>query len=222
MFNDRFHRASCVLWVGWLCLTGSAIAGAAASDPEAFQKVCEELQAATRVQADFVETKTLRMLDNPLTSSGTLLFSPQQGVYLVRTEPVRQELLITRSEFIQKDAQGSVQKMKVRSQPAARAFVDVFLSFFSGDRNRWEKAFQAEFEGSVGTWKIELIPHKKSPAAQSLQKIVLKGRGGALDALTLIEANGDQTHTVYTNHQISRNAGDATLPFPTDLKVAAP
>ncbi len=103
------------------------------------------------VQADFVEEKTMRILSRPLESKGTLTFSPQEGVYRVMQEPVHQELLITRSQLVQKDAAGTVQRMKVRGQPAAQVFVDVFLSFFSGDRQAWDKTFDASFSGSDPT-----------------------------------------------------------------------
>ena len=178
------------------------------------------LEAVTQVHADFVEEKTLHLLDHPLRSRGTLLFSPKQGVYRVLLEPVHQEQLITRSQVMQKDAQGTVQRMKVRDQPAARAFVDVFLSFFSGDRSAWNKTFQARFEGSLQDWKIELIPHRKSQAEKALRKILLEGHEGLLDAMTLTETNGDVTRTRYTNQQVARDsAGDAVMPFPTDLKA---
>src|SRR5580704_5293780 len=97
-----------------------------------FQTVCDDLRAVTLVQADFVEEKTMHILSHPLESKGTLTFSPQQGVYRVMMEPVHQELLITRSQLVQKDAAGTVQRISVRGQPAAQVFVDVFLSFFSG------------------------------------------------------------------------------------------
>src|SRR5258708_25958173 len=184
-----------------------------------FQTVCDDLRAVTLVEANFVEEKTLHILSHPLQSKGTILFSPQQGVYRVIQEPLHQELLITHSQFVQKDAQGTVQRMSVRGQPPAQAFVDVFLSFFAGDRRAREKTFDRVFAGSDSDWKIELIPHRKSPAAKALRKIILEGRGGVLDAMTLTETNGDKTYTLYSHQQISHDEKhEASFHFPTDLK----
>jgi hypothetical protein len=209
------------LWVGWLCLGLSARVHALeppAPSTAAFQTVCDDLRAVTRVKAEFVEEKTLHILSHPIQSTGTILFSPQEGVYRIMQQPVHQELLITRSRLVQKDAQGTVQHMSVRGQPAAQAFVDVFLSFFTGDRHGWEKTFDAAFSGSVSDWKIELIPRRKSPAAKTLRKILLEGREGVLDAMTLTETNGDETHTVYTHQQVSHDeTSRASFHFPTDL-----
>src|ERR1700687_4080146 len=144
----------------------------------AFQAVCEDLQTVTRVEADFVEEKTLHILSHPLLSKGTLLFSAQQGVYRVMQEPMHQELLITRTQLVQKDAQGTVQRMSVRGQPAAQVFVDVFLSFFAGYRREWEKTFAAIFSGAENNWKIDMIPRRGSPAAKALRKITLEGHEG--------------------------------------------
>jgi outer membrane lipoprotein-sorting protein len=203
-----------------LCLSQMVLAAEPqASLPAAFQVVSDDLRAVTLVQADFVEEKTMHILSHPLESKGTLMFSPQHGVYRVMQEPVHQELLITRSQLIQKDAEGTVQRMRVRGQPAAQVFVDVFLSFFAGDRRVWEKTFEAVFSGERSHWKIELIPRRKSPAAKALRRILLEGREGIVDVMTLTEANGDETRTVYTNQKISHEqTQDASFHFPTDLQ----
>ncbi len=203
-----------VLWAGMTpCILAAAIS------PSAFQQVCDELRAVTLVQADFVEQKTLHILSHPLESKGTLLFSPRRGVYRVMKEPVRQEILITREHLVQRDALGHVNRMSVRGQPAAQAFVDVFLSFFAGDPRGWDKTFEAMFSGSVDAWTINLIPRRKSPAAKALRQIVLAGHGGVLDTMTITEANGDETQTSYSNQKVfhDENAA-ASSSFPTDLK----
>jgi len=185
----------------------------------AFQTVCDDLRAVTLVQADFTEEKTLHILSHPLESKGTLLFSPQQGVFRVMQEPVHQELLITRAQLTQKDAQGNIQHMGVRGQPAAQAFVDVFLSFFSGDRRGWEKTFETVFSGSERAWTIALIPRRKSPAKKVLRKILLEGHEGVLDTMTLTEANGDETHTQYSRQQVFHDQTyESSFHFPKDLK----
>jgi hypothetical protein len=186
----------------------------AADAPDAFQAVCADLRAVTEIQADFEEDKTLKILAHPLHSQGTLHFSQSQGIYRVMTTPVHQEMLITRAQFVQKNAEGAIQRMSVRKQPAARAFVDVFLSFFSGDQDAWKKVFDVTFAGTREEWKITFAPKRKNPAAQFLHNIVLEGREGILNAMTLTEVNGDVTHTVYSNQHAP------TDPFPTDLSAA--
>lgn len=191
-----------------------------ASSTADFETVSADLRQVTWVEADFTEEKTLHILTHPLHSSGTLMFSPQRGIYRVMTDPVHQEMLITRSELVQKDAQGNVQRMNVRGQQAAHAFVDIFLSFFDGDQKAWRKAFDMSFSGTAAAWTIEFVPHRKSPVDKALRRIVLEGRDGTLDAMTFTEANGDETHTVYSDQKVYQgNEGDAALRFPTDLKT---
>jgi hypothetical protein len=186
-----------------------------ASDP--FKAVCADLRAVTFVESDFSEEKKMRLLSHPLESKGTLMFSPKQGVYRVMTTPMHDELLVTRTALVQKDSQGKVQRMAVRSQPAARAFVDVFLSFFSGDEKAWRKTFDVSFSGTENTWRIEFVPHEKSPVARALRNIVLEGSKGILAAMTLTEANGDITRTTYLNQRISHEEA-ASARFPSDLR----
>src|ERR1019366_1567095 len=120
----------------------------------AFQEVCAKLREAIFVETEYSEEKSLQILSHPLHSSGTLLFSPERGVYRVMKEPIVQEMLITRSQVIQKNADGTVERMAVARQPAARAFIDIFLSFFSGDRAAWEKTFDVTFSGQIPDWRL--------------------------------------------------------------------
>jgi len=183
-----------------------------------FQTVCEHLRAVTLVQADFAEEKTLNILTHPIASTGTLLFSPKSGVYRVTLTPIHQELLITRSQFIQKDAQGNVQRMSVQRQPVAQAFVDVFLSFFAGDKQAWERTFEAFFSGSLERWRIVFLPRHNSPAAKAIRKIVFEGHDGIVDEISLIESNGDGTHTIYTHQRVSQGVlAESDQRFPADL-----
>jgi hypothetical protein len=185
------------------------------SDP--FKTVCQDLRAVTFVESDFSEEKKMHLLAHPLQSRGTLMFSPKQGVYRVMTTPIHAEFLVTRTALVQKDSQGKVQRMAVRSQPAARAFVDVFLSFFSGDEEAWRKTFDVSFSGTEDSWRIEFVPHEKSPVARALRGIVLEGSKGILAAMTLTEANGDVTQTTYSNERISHDKA-AAANFPSDLR----
>ena len=103
--------------------------------------------------------------------------------------------------------------MSIHRQPAARAFVDVFLSFFSGDQDTWKKVFDVTFDGTENDWQIGFVPRVDNPANKVLRSILLEGSKGLLNAMTLTESNGDVTHTVYTNQRpLSRS-------FPADLSA---
>ena len=185
----------------------------------AFQEVCKKLRDVTLVEAEFSEEKTLHILSHPLHSSGTLLFSPQRGVFRVMKEPLAQEMLITRSQLIQKNAEGAVEHMKVAHQPVARAFIEIFLSFFSDDRNTWDRLFDVTFSGTVPEWRIVFVAKQASPVAQAIHDIALEGHDGVLSAMTLTESNGDQTRTTYLHPVIYRGVeGEkAAAAFPSDL-----
>jgi len=202
-----------------LCWMGSSVGVQADEASSAFESVCERLRAVKQVETDFAEEKTLHILTHPLKSTGSLLFSPDKGVYRVTREPLHQELLITHSQLLQKDSQGNIQSLAVRSQPEARVFIDVFLSFFSGDNRAWEKSFDTTFSGSVGDWEIQFRPRRRSPAAKALRGITLKGHDGVLDAMTLEEANGDITRTAYEHQRLflKSDAGEPATPFPLTL-----
>jgi hypothetical protein len=109
--------------------------------------------------------------------------------------------------------------MKVAHQPVARAFIDIFLSFFSDDRNTWDQMFDVAFSGTVSDWRIVFVAKHESPAAQAIHDMTLEGHDGVLSAMTLTEVNGDRTRTTYLHPVIYRGAeGEkAAATFPSDL-----
>jgi hypothetical protein len=204
MTRHLFHGA-----LGMMTLTWAFAAEPVFTDD--FYQVCAALRAVTGIEADFAEDKTLHILQRPLHSTGKLMFSPTQGVYRVMEEPVHQELLISRSLFVQRNADGVVERMSVRRQQSTKAFVDIFLSFFSGDWKTWDRAFNVTFSGTLMAWKMRFVPRPNNPAARALHEAVLEGSQGVLNAMTITEANGDVTRTVYSNQR------PLTHPFPADL-----
>jgi len=137
----------------------------------------------------------------------------------VMKEPLVQEMLITRSQVIQKNADGTVERMAVARQPAARAFINIFLSFFSDDQKALEKTFDVSFTGEVPSWKIVFTPKRGSPVAQAIHDMSLEGHEGVLEAMILTEANGDRTRTTYLHPVIHRGleGEKAAEAFPSDL-----
>lgn len=190
------------------------------SSPHAFQAICDKFQTIKMVETNYSEEKVLQILDHPLLSRGTLIFSPEQGIYRHMKDPFEQEILMTRSRLIQHTAGESVQEIPVRRQPVAQAFVEVMMSFFSGDRQTWEKYFEATFTGTEAEWKIQFIPRKGSPIAIAINRILLEGSTDLLASMTVIEKNGDATRTLYSNQRVFRAAeGEEALHrFPLELK----
>lgn len=166
--------------------------------PPAFVAVNKLLRAAKCIRADFAEEKTIKVLKRPLTAAGSLIFSGKLGLYRAARTPFVQELLVTSRGISQRDANGKVETMDVDKQPLAQGFIDAFLLVFSGDDKALAADFDLYFVGDESAWTLGFVP-KKKPLSRFIKSLAVKGKRGVLESLVVLEVNGDQTSTQFTN-----------------------
>jgi hypothetical protein len=166
--------------------------------PPAFVAVNKLLRAAKCIRADFAEEKAIKVLKRPVQSNGSLIFSGKLGLYRATQTPFVQELLVTSRGIAQRDASGKVESMDVEKMPLAKGFIDAFLLVFSGDDKALAADFDLFFEGEEGAWTLGFVP-KKKPLSRFIKSLVVQGKRGVLESLTVLEVNGDQTSTRFGN-----------------------
>ncbi len=153
----------------------------------------------------FDEEKTVTLLKRPLRSSGELVFLPNQGLYRKLKTPFQQELLLTPAAMHQRDQRGNVETLSLDTLPVAKAFVDAFLSLFSGSWQTLQHHFQVYFRSENQRWQLGLKP--KHRAMHSLIAcIVLEGKDEHLATLRVQETNGDFTADRFSASRILTSA----------------
>ncbi len=140
----------------------------------------------------FKEEKRIQLLKRPLRSAGELVFLPDKGLYRKLTQPFRQELIVNRDFILERDDDGEITHMATDKQPVARAFIESFLTLFSGSWPDLTNRFDANFAATSQGWQLGLRP-KLPVMAKIISAIVIEGQGDQLDRLWVIEANGDLT-----------------------------
>jgi hypothetical protein len=143
--------------------------------------------------AKFEEAKIMAMLQRPLRSSGELIFLPHKGLYRKLTMPFHQELLITTTAVHQRDHRGKVEVFNWDKYPPGKAFVEGFLSLFSGSWEAMQTHFQVYFASDNQLWQLGLTP-KHAVMSQMLACLILAGGNTQLQDLWMRESNGDTTH----------------------------
>jgi hypothetical protein len=161
------------------------------------------LREAKSIRADFAEEKRIKVLKRPVVSSGSLIFNSKSGLYRVVKDPFVQELLITSAGIAQRDANGKVESMDVERVPIAKGFIDAFLLVFSGDQQALAAGFDLYFEGDESAWSLGFRP-KKKPLSRFIASLVVTGKRGVLDSLSVLEVNGDKTFTRFAHVSTDR------------------
>lgn len=169
------------------------------SDQPDLVSLLAELSSRRVVRNRYVQKKTLKVLRRPLISSGTMLYSHENGVYWQVASPVSSELVMTKDKVLQRvDGQETV--IKASQHPLAFQFSQLLFSLFSGDRQRLEKVFEFRFVEESGVWQIALVP-RSADFRSIISSVVLfaveRSRGVEIVQVTIMDAVGETTQIAF-------------------------
>lgn len=178
---ERFLLAALLAW----------LPAAPAAGPWTLDRLMQGLAQTRAARASFVEKKTLRILDQPLVSSGELRFTAPDRLEK-RTLRPRPELLLLQGETLTLERAGRSMVLDLRSTPEVAAFVESIRGTLAGDRKALEALYRLELEGSEASWVLKLTP--ADPALRALvERIRIAGRGADLTVIEIQQANGDSS-----------------------------
>lgn len=154
------------------------------------------------VRARFREVRYVSLLTDPLESEGMLYFAPPDLLARHTTRPGRASVVV-RGSRVQLGDETGTQDVPLGSSELAAALVDNLVGLLRGDlpalRARHDVRFRLRAEG----WELRLEP--RSPLVRTLiDSIRLEGHGDQLDAMEVVETNGDRTVTVFSEVQTGR------------------
>ena len=154
--------------------------------------------------ARFAEEKRIGVLRRPLISSGQLIFIPERGLYRHLQQPFSQELLMTSKAIQQRNTRGQTETISLKALPVAQAFVNAFLSLFSGSWTTLHSHFHVYFsqpEQPGQHWQLGLKP--TNPALTRLIScLIVGGQHTRLSDVWVQEASGDITYDHFLDAQL--------------------
>ncbi len=157
------------------------------------EALMQRMASTTGVRAEFREEKTLALLEAPLVSEGTLYFIPPSRLARITTRPGASALAIDGKRMSYTDEAGA-SDVDLAGNRVARTIVENFVVLFAGDLAALRERYHVEFQGEKLRWRMQLTP-KAAPLSQFIAGVELRGVGPALEAMTIREADGDQTLT---------------------------
>jgi len=124
------------------------------------------------VVAEFREIKTLKLLDAPLETRGTVYFEPPDRFARITREPAETRLVLEGDHMHFQDAAGAGD-VDLSENPVARSFAENLIVLWKGDRAALEKIYSLDFHADGSHWKLVLTP-RHSPLDQFLRSITLQ------------------------------------------------
>ena len=173
---------------------GIAVPAAAATPtPWDLPQLMGELARVKSASAQFVERKTVRVLDAPLVSSGTLLYVAPDQVEKITVLPERERLAISGNKLTIESGSGDRPRtLSLSNAPEIAAFVEGVRATLAGDLPALERIYRVELAGSSTSWRLSLTPRAEK-LAQLVRLIRISGSGGKITAVETDEADGDRS-----------------------------
>ncbi len=158
------------------------------------------------VVAEFHEIKTLKLLDAPLETRGTVYFAPPDRFARITREPAETRLVLDGGRMRFQDAAGG-SDFDLSANPVARSFAENMIVLWRGDRAALENIYTLEFHSEGARWQLGLTP-RHAPLDRFLRSITLRGDGATMHEMEVVESDGDRTQTLFEKSDVDHPFGE--------------
>lgn len=139
----------------------------------------------------FVEEKFIALLDEPVKSSGELLYDAPDRLEQ-RTLSPKRETLVLDNGVVTADRGRRHYVLDLRQYPQIVPFIESIRATLAGDRVALERVFRLTFGGTFDSWTLTLVP-LDDKLAHTLKQIDIDGTQAAIHKVQILEADGDRS-----------------------------
>jgi Outer membrane lipoprotein carrier protein LolA-like len=174
-------------------LVGAGRPAAAADLGWGLPQLMQSLRQVTSSTAFFSERRELRMLSEPLMSSGTLSYVAPDKLQKRTLLPKPERLSIDGGKLtIERSETNENRTVALADFPEIGAFVESVRATLAGDLPALERYYAIGLQGDAGDWQITLEPKEKR--LRELVKLIrIAGRGTSIRTIVSEQGDGDRS-----------------------------
>jgi len=179
----------------FLLVAGLALSSVAlAAEPSwGLPQLMQSLRQVKSSNAYFSERKELRMLNEPLMSSGTLTYVSPDKLQKATLLPKPERLSIADGKLtIERSENNENRTVALADVPEIGAFVEAIRATLAGDLPALERYYNVGLQGDAGDWQMTLAPKEKR-LQELVKSIRIVGRDAAIRSIVSEQADGDRS-----------------------------
>lgn len=142
-------------------------------------------------EVKFTETDYLQVLDQPVKSSGVLVYKAPDHLEKRTLQP-RKESMVLQGDQLTVQRGHRTYQVQVSAYPQAAPYVDAIRDTLAGNEAGLEKVFKVGFTGTRPAWKLELVPLDKG-AARKVKRVEIDGGEDVIHSVEILQADGDRS-----------------------------
>jgi hypothetical protein len=186
---SRFVRSHCRgTWLAGLVLLCSQ---AAQATPFSIGQLMDGLAQHRQGAATFTETKYLAILDQPVESSGELLFIAPSRLEK-RTLKPRPEFMVLDGDTLTLERGRRKHVLQLKDYPEVAGMIESIRATLAGDRQALERVYQLVLDGSLENWTLILTPLDPRVGAV-IARIRMEGTQAIVRSVEIFQADGDRS-----------------------------
>ena len=147
-------------------------------------------------KAAFTERKFLALLDQPVVSSGELVFTPPERLEKRTLRPKPERVAVDR-DTVTLERNGRTHTLRLRENPAIAVLVESIRATLLGDLPALTRAYSAAVKGDAQGWRMTLRPLEAELAAM-VERIEIAGVQGQVRTVEIFQADGDRSAMTIT------------------------
>lgn len=176
-------------WVLAMALAGAASAAMAAQwDVPALMALLAQHPSG---KARFTETKTLSVLDDPVVSTGTLVYSPPDRLEKNTVKP-KPELMLVERDKVVVERDGKRREVRLQQYPEVLSMVEAIRGTLIGNQKLLNEHYELRLRGTEQDWRLILTPREER-LSRWVTQIIIQGRRNAIGSIETIQADGDRS-----------------------------
>jgi outer membrane lipoprotein-sorting protein len=168
----------------WVPLTG--VVGNSALD-----EVMALLAQRRQGEVKYVEEDYFKILDEPLKSSGVLVYRAPDHLEKKTLEPKAQSLILD-GERLTVIRGHRTYRLDLSAYPQMLPFVDSIRDTLAGNERSLEQVFKVAFTGTLERWQLELVPRAKK-VAREVSQVKIAGARDQIRSVEIEQTDGDRS-----------------------------
>jgi outer membrane lipoprotein carrier protein len=179
-----------------------ASAGRIHAEPSFLEELQKTLACTTNVQSDFVQEKTLSLLQQTVVIKGRLAVEQPAHLSWQVLEPIRYNMVLEGTTMRQWDeATGKIQTMSLAGNPVVKVVVTQLQAWFSGRFDALTNDFDIVVAESGSVPKLVFTPKAGGFLDKVIKRVEMTFRGDKryIHDMVIEEKTGDRTRMVFTN-----------------------
>ena len=155
--------------------------------PQLMQSLAQVKSAKNK----FTERKYLSLLDQPLLTSGKLVYTAPAHLEKLTLTP-KPETMVLDGDRLSLDIKGKRRTLSLQNYPLLWAFVESIRGTLAGDLPVLKRFYRVDLEGDAAQWQLLLMPTDPE-VREVVREIRIGGKRNRVLSVEVLEVQGDRS-----------------------------